>query len=592
MTAPIRTPRMKPTATTEAPTARAPATEAPVRAADIIRADETLLAAYLLRFPSEGSGAALTDEKASQFLLWFALNGRRNYQQVCFSPDYLAFLAKPIPPYASRLAAYVMIARPDLQKAFGTDLDRYHAWYYGEGVRRYRLAPFVSVREQQFLAEIHPFFAHLRPSLTRAAYFAYLRDPGMAQRFDLRTASDRNGFLATLKRLPPNPFEPWMPALAPRDRADLPGCNVIGFADGVLGIGEDARAITAVLGHAGVPRSVYNVKLPEKAATSDNFEIDALYEDRPIFPINIFALTAFETARLKIEQGAGIFAGRYNIGYWPWELTSLPDDWRFVFDLVDEIWASSDFLVDVYSRLTTKPVHRVPLYLNSVETAPVDLEPFGLKPDDVIFLTMFDFNSYVARKNPEAAIAAFQAAFPDRDGPERMIIKTLNSHAHPDRLKALEERLGDDDRFVLVDGPFSRAEVCGLIEACDCFVSLHRSEGFGRVIAEAMHLQTPVVATNWSGNTSFIDADVGYVVDYTLRPVAKGEYVFHEGSEWAEPSVEDAAAKLRLVRARINRDGAMRERAKARVQNLYGLVPVSEVVTARLEAIRPLIRGR
>ncbi len=556
-----------------------------IRAVDIVLADPALKAIFLLHHAGHAGETALVEDRAARFLLWFAFEGRKSYHHVAISAQYLAFLSEPMPPYASRLAAYVLLQRADIRQSFGSDPDRYHAWYYCDGLREYGLAPFVSPREQHVLMQPYKNFAGSSTALSHADWYVILRDKTLRSAFEAQGGRLDPGVTERLVEARTHLFGGWLPCPPLADRSDLPGVNIIGFSEGVLGIGEDARALTAAVTRAGLPRAIYHVALPEKSATSARYGAELLHADRPLYPVNIFALTAFETARLYVEHGANLFQGRYNIGYWPWELTSLPEHWRFVFDLVDEVWASSDFLVDVYRGLTDKPVVLMPPYLNTPEVTPVDLGRFGLDGEDVVFLTMFDFNSYVARKNPHAAIAAFEQAFPDRSGPERLLIKTLNADSHAEAFAALERRLGADDRYVLVDGPLSRGEICGLVAAVDCFVSLHRSEGFGRVIAEAMLLRTSVIATGWSGNASFLDASRGYPVKHRLRPVAADEYVFWEGSEWAEPSIAHAAEQMRHVRDNLATDGPMRRRASAFVASAYGLDPVAEKIAARLDQI-------
>jgi glycosyltransferase involved in cell wall biosynthesis len=515
-------------------------------AAEILLADDTLRTAYLLNNPRSSDPAALTDDRAARFLLWFAVEGRKHYQHVVFSPAYLAFLATPVPPYGSRLAAYLLIDRPDLRKRFGDNPAQYHGWYYNEGVVELGLAPLVSARERLSLSD----------------------GTGIAQRYR------------------------WLDRPA-ADHAQLPGVNIIGFGDNVMGIGEDVRALTAALGHAGIPRAIFNISLSDKFGTSAPHEFEALRSDRPIFPINIFALPPFEMARLHIEHGANLFHRRYSIGYWPWELTSIPAHWRGIFDLVGEIWASSEFLLDVFRKLTAKPVQLVPPYLNVPMPTVVDLASSGISADDLVFLTLCDLNSFTTRKNPEGTIVAFKQAFATR-GRERLVIKALNAHSQPTALQRLQAMIGDDDRCVVLLDTLSRAEIAGLIQRADCLVSLHRAEGFGRVIAEAMALGTAVVATNWSGNTSYLDETRGYPVSFTLRDVAVGEYVFQHGSQWAEPSIEDAVVKLRLARDHIGHDREMRQRAMDFVSAAYGLDPVALNLAKRigiLAAERPEILG-
>ena len=190
-------------------------------------------------------------------------------------------------------------------------------------------------------------------------------------------------------------------------------------------------------GTAGLPFSIFNVALSEHHATSETSNLAAYFVDRPIFPINIFCATAFETERLRAEHGKNLFSGRYNIGYWPWELSKLPPYWRHVFDSVDEVWAISHFLADVYKQYTNKPVTYIPPYVNIDGVEPFDREDLNLDTDDFVYLTMLDFNSYIMRKNPIGTIGAFKQAFPDTNGKERLVIKTINGHAHPEKLNEL-----------------------------------------------------------------------------------------------------------------------------------------------------------
>ncbi|OYU48750.1 MAG: hypothetical protein CFE31_09930 [Rhizobiales bacterium PAR1] len=521
-------------------------------AVGIIEANPTLLAAFLLRHPTLARKDLFTDARASRFLLWFAIEGRRRFQGVRFSPEYLAFLSGSVGPFPSRLAAYAAASRIEETRLAQMDIGAICSWYYRECVPELRLEPLISLRER---AELQRILATSAPDIP----------------------------------LPASPL--FQPRPANRN-ADLPGVNVIGFAEGVLGIGEDARALVRVLDHAGIPFSIINLALPDRVSRQAEDEYAGWVSDRPIFPVNVFAITAFETARLSIEQGSNLFEGRYNIGYWPWELTDLPTHWRSVVGLVDEVWASSGFLEDVYSRMQADEVHLMPPYINPPKPVAVDLEEFGFTVDEFIVLTMFDFNSYMARKNPLGAIAAFRKAFPDTEGNERLIIKSVNSQAHPEALAALEAEIMADHRIVLLDGTMERAEVFGLIEMVDCFLSLHRAEGFGRVMAEAMLLGTPVVATNWSGNTSFLDQNLGFPVDFSLRPVRQDEYPFWEGSSWAEPSIEDAAAKLALVRSRQGELGPMLDAARSHIQNQFGLDATVEAVATRLRAIKPILARR
>lgn len=539
-------------------------------ALDVLMADDTLRGSYLLRFAGNPGAPVLDENIAQRFLLWFAVEGRHQYHQVFFSPEYLAFLATPAPPFVTRLAAQVHACRSQPPISSDDDVEAFHAWYYVAGVRELRLTPLLVAGERRFLAEDHPQFARQGSKVSRWDYFRFLAHVKERPAAFRRARLEQQSLMAWLAADPGDGAAPWHYPPPLWDSSGLPGINVIGSADGVSGIGEDARAMSDVLHNAGVQYAIFNVSYPAEIVTSAQSGREASFADRPLFPINVFCLPAFETARLKLTYGENLFAGRYNVGYWPWELSSMPRSWRFAFDLVDEIWASSEFLVDVFRRLTSKPVVYMPPYVGVADSAPFDRQSLGLSRSDVIFLCMFDFNSYIARKNPLAAIDAFRIAFPT-GGPERLLIKTINGHANPQALHNLQRYIAADDRITLVDGGLTRNEICGLLQDVDCYVSLHRSEGFGRIIAEAMLLGTPVIATDWSGSASFLNPATGFPVSCTLRSVRPDEYIYSEGSVWAEPATKDAARKMRLVRHDPRSLEGIRLNAARVVRQNYGL---------------------
>jgi glycosyltransferase involved in cell wall biosynthesis len=545
-------------------------------AVDIVLSDDVLRMAYLLGHAQSGL-ANLSEERAARFLLWFAVNGRDKYAHWIVSPDYYRFLCAPEPPYPSRLAAFIATGDPRIAARFGSDVEAFNAWYYTAGIALLRLGPFVSSRERAFLSASHPRFAREPAPLAAWQYYYWLGDPKLQQAFDISDEGGRAALAAGLVG-----HGSLFDSAPAADRSSGPGVNVIGFADNVMGIGEDVRALVRVLGHAGIPHSIVSVSLSEAHGTTATHGLEALQVKQPMFPINIFALPPFETARLCLERGPGLSAGRFSIGYWPWELNNIPEPWRGVFDLVDEIWAPSEFLADVYAGLTTKPVFHIAPYVNLPAPEAVRRESFGLNDSDFVFLTMLDFNSFPSRKNPAGAVAAFRRAFPS-PGSEKLIIKTLNGHARPEALHELQDIIAGDDRCVLFDGPLTRPQTAGLISGADCLISLHRAEGLGRVIAEAMALGTPVVSTDWSGSTSLIDPTRGFPVAYRLRDVGPGEYLYRDGSQWAEPSPDDAAAQLRRVRTADTR--SVTENARRFVLHGYGIEEAAKRLVERLDSI-------
>ena len=570
-----------------------------------------------------GTSRYPTDEQAGYFLLWAAIYGRRQYHGIVIDANYFDYLTTPIGAYLTRLEAFAAF-----QHARSTaEVGQAHAWYYANCVRDLNLEIFITGRELHTLAAM-PFIDD--PEGTQISLYekVVLDVAPAARHFDLARREDRRAFKLWLAGEGGNHIPAWLElpqtenvrcrtglnvkgaslsyggaangspppggegvdsARAPLDLAPV-GVNVIGFAEGVLGIGEDARAIAKVLRYANAPLAVHNFALSEQYATSsDRSDLAAFFVNRPVFPINMFCVTAFDTERTRVEHGADVFVGRYNIGYWPWELTDIPRYWRQAFDCVDEIWAMSPFLVDVFSKYTQKPVVHMPPYVNVDRIEPMDRSELGFAPDDFVFLLMLDFNSYVTRKNPTGAVDAFRQAFPTHDR-ERLLIKTINGHVHPNQLDELLRYVDQDARIVLADGPLTRPQTCGLIAAMDCFVSLHRAEGFGRVIAEAMFLGTPVIATDWSGSTSFLDENTGFPVAFMLRDVRSGEYPYEEGSQWAEPDADDAAEKFWIVRNMPSLTATKSAAAKHRIEKHHGLPTIAQKVAERIAAIEMRMR--
>jgi len=172
---------------------------------------------------------------------------------------------------------------------------------------------------------------------------------------------------------------------------------------------------------------------------------------------------------------------------------------------------------------------------------------FGLSPDEFVFLFSFDFNSFVARKNPEAVIAAFRRAFADGTRGVRLLIKSTNGERFRDRLDALRRDVADDPRIEVRDAFLTREEMFGLQNVADCYVSLHRSEGYGLGMAESMYLGKPVIATRYSGNLDFMDDENSLLVDFNMVPLRRGDYPYWKGQSWADADAGHAASLMRRV---------------------------------------------
>jgi glycosyltransferase involved in cell wall biosynthesis len=219
-----------------------------------------------------------------------------------------------------------------------------------------------------------------------------------------------------------------------------------------------------------------------------------------------------------------------------------------------------------------------PVSVGKVEE--VRREDFRLPPETCVFLFMFDMCSDFRRKNPLAVMQAFRQAFKETDK-VALIMKLVRGAADPENLERLRNA-DDGNQMFVVDEFTTRGKAYGYIAMSDCVVSLHRSEGFGLLMAEAMLLGKPVIATNYSGNTAFMNRENSMLVDYKLTTIEESGAIYKAGNRWAEPSVEQAAKYMRQVYEDREAAKALGARAKADAERLLSPQAAGERMKARL----------
>jgi glycosyltransferase involved in cell wall biosynthesis len=256
------------------------------------------------------------------------------------------------------------------------------------------------------------------------------------------------------------------------------------------------------------------------------------------------------------------------------------------FEFVDEVWVASRFAHDAIAPATTKPVLLMPPAVAIPPPEPgLGRADFGLPDNKFVFYFSFDFRSYTSRKNPLATIAAFRRAFPNEGAPIGLVLKTIGADWKPEEREALTETVRGDPRIVVIDRELARSAAMALLAASDCFVSLHRSEGFGRGPAEAMLLGKPVIVTDYSGTCDFATPQTALLVGGELVRVGEDEYPGAEGQVWAEPDIDEAPAAMRRIAA----DGALAERlgraGQAKIRELYDPTIVGARYLGRFAAI-------
>lgn len=363
------------------------------------------------------------------------------------------------------------------------------------------------------------------------------------------------------------------------------GVNIVGFGRGELGIGEDVRmaslALTEVDCDQCVPRLPLAIGARQGDRTLEYFEVD-----KPLYRTNLIFLPHYETIRLLGATGNAILGGRYNIGCWQWELPRYPAGLEAALDVVDEVWSSTNFTADAMRGATGKPVHVMPMAVSLPPLARAYARnDFGVPQHAFTFLHILDGNSSVYRKNPLAVVHAFLRAFPSNVPGVHLVLKTMNMGKSSPQWDEVLELVRNDPRVTIISEAFERERVIGLQSVCDCFVSLHRAEGFGRNIAEAMLLGKPVIASDFSGNRDFTTEATAFPVGGEAVPVLAGEYSFGDGQFWWDADVEAAAqCMLRCVEDPVERDRRAAN-GKAHIIEHYAPAVVGRNYVGRLRTL-------
>jgi glycosyltransferase involved in cell wall biosynthesis len=356
--------------------------------------------------------------------------------------------------------------------------------------------------------------------------------------------------------------------MAPRpDRTARGGfpLAIAGLFSTASGVGEGARLAYAALDAAGYAPAAFDLSgafgQSEFAAAAARRPLTPgggsliVHHNGPYIPHALWAL------------GHSLIRGRRIIGYWAWELPRLPSVWRPGFRFVHEIWVPSKFTRDAVAAATNLPVHVVPHPLPKMPVTPNMRGKLGLPPDALVVLNVFHLGSAFSRKNPLAAIAAFRRAF--GDAPDRLlVIKVIDNGAHQAR-QELDAAIAGASNIRLIEGMLPEADMAGLTAATDIVISLHRSEGFGLVPAQAMALGKPVVATAWSGNLDFMNERNSALVSYKMVPARDPEGFFDTADQqWADADVAHAADWLRRLAASADLRAQLGAAAAADVDTL------------------------
>ena len=521
-----------------------------------------------------------------------------------FIVDFLNVPVDRGQPTITRLAMTLYGMRPDLQAAFpdvlGTHRAAFVAWFCDTAGREADIdevfvRPMIAPPASSPRVENAPSVAQDQPAADRSmrdlTYRALYRlawwtrrlfRPILSQAFRHRM---RIYLLRKAHERPPRAVPAPTPATPAAVQADgIRGLNVIGYVRAESGVGESARSTLRALNAAGIEHSIVDFRYGNVSRMDEAIDEAKLNGLR--FGASLFHINADQIAVAQEALGDDFFGRNYRIGYWAWELGRFPDRWQSAFSCLHEVWVPSTFCQRAIAAKSPVPVVCIPHSVEIVNPGPRDRRRFGLREDSFVFLTMADMLSIPERKNIMGAAEAFLRAFGGGDASVELVIKLSNPEKRPDMMEALQDYAQRSPGILLMDRYLSRPEISALIDTVDCFVSLHRSEGFGLGIAESMVREKAVIATGWSGNVDFTNIGNALVVDYELIELDRDYGPYAKGEVWADPSIDDAAAKMRAV----SEDPDLRQRLGRRARDdcirLLSPEAIGRVVQERLNRIR------
>lgn len=362
--------------------------------------------------------------------------------------------------------------------------------------------------------------------------------------------------------------------------------NYAGFLRAGLGLGHAARGYIRSLEGLGIDvlRIDADELLPGRTAEDKGYLRRNARRNRELRPVNIVHINPDLLNTFRNQTGSGFFKDRFTIGIWAWETECFPEKWRDRFSLMDEIWVGGSYMARGISKASPVPVIVMPHVVQPPEVK-ADRRMFGLNGDEYIFLFSFDFNSSLSRKNPLAILEAFRRAF-NPSQKARLVIKSQNSVFCPHHMNRLREA-AEGLNVSFIDQCFDDFTNLTLTMSCDSYVSLHRAEGFGLGIAEAMAMGKPVVATGWSGNMDFMNAANSLPVEFELSPLAETDPPYEKGSLWAVPDIGDAARKMRLLFDNRSLGSQLGQAAREHMSAHNSPEAVGRLISERLGRIGP-----
>jgi glycosyltransferase involved in cell wall biosynthesis len=326
------------------------------------------------------------------------------------------------------------------------------------------------------------------------------------------------------------------------------GVSIIGYPFGELGVGEALRSLARSTIAGSIPTEIYNFDTHLRARQKDR-SVQHLVTNQLTRKVNVLCINADMLEASIAEIGKAAFDGRYNIVRPFWELSHIHRSWIPTLKTMDEIWAPTKFVGKAFSESVDRPVVHIPVAVDLAVPKNPSRARFGLPLKKFLFLFSFDPASYSKRKNPDAVIDAFLGAFGAGDDANvGLVIKTMGVSADHKDVVRLRRLTGTDRRIYLINETLDRRDSIEVVAACDAYVSLHRSEGFGFGLAEAMLLGKPVIGTGYSGVSDFLNDQTGFPIRHQLITVHEHDYAHYQaGQVWADPDIDHASNTMLAI---------------------------------------------
>lgn len=362
------------------------------------------------------------------------------------------------------------------------------------------------------------------------------------------------------------------------------GINVIGYIDTESGVGESARGVIKALQAIDIPLNIINIEQPW--LRRENEEFSSLFTENHQYRINLLCINADQVENIINNQlKVDFFKEKYNIGYWYWESDVFPKNYKMVLKYFDEIWVASEYVKKSIQKISKIPVIVIPPSFSEINVREIgrfDFNKYGINinDDDFIFLNIFDSASFWERKNPFSLIKAFKNAFKNKYD-IKLVIKTTKIKNSEIYLKLLGE-IKKSKNIILLDEYLSKNEINQLEKRTNCYISMHRSEGLGIPLIESILLKKPVIATNFGGNTDFMQNKNSFLIKFHTEKLKEPIGPYPKGTRWAVPDIQDASRLMRYVFEKRIKAQEIAEKGHKEIIEKYDPKKIGKFIRKRL----------